>query len=137
MTQKGIDPTKESAGFNAGLAVRRDVVGADYVARALENADELSIPLQKLITEGAWGMVWTREELGRRERSVATVAMLAALGREEELRLHLGGAVRNGLSAVELREICLQVCIYAGFPAGLAAFRVLREVLRCEEIPKP
>ena len=132
MPPKGIDPTAESEAFNAGLAVRRAVVGEDYVANSLANADELSIPLQKLVTEGAWGMVWTREELGRRERSIATVAMLAALGREEELRLHLGGARRNGLTAIELREIILQVCIYAGFPAGLAAFRVLRDVLARE-----
>ena len=119
--------------FEAGLAVRQSVMGESYVARALGNADALSAPLQALVTEAAWGMVWTRDGLALRERSIVTVAMLAALGREEELHGHLRGARNNGLSAEELREIVLQVCIYAGFPAGLAAFRVLRTVLTHEE----
>ena len=103
------------------------------MARALGNADAFSAPLQALVTEAAWGMVWTRDGLALRERSIATVAMLAALGREEELHGHLRGALNNGLSAEALREIVLQVCIYAGFPAGLAAFRVLRNVLSAQE----
>jgi len=119
--------------FEAGLEVRKAVMGEGYVARALGNADAFSAPLQALVTEAAWGMVWTRDGLALRERSIATVAMLAALGREEELHGHLRGALNNGLSAEALREIVLQVCIYAGFPAGLAAFRVLRNVLSAQE----
>jgi 4-carboxymuconolactone decarboxylase len=119
--------------FEAGFEVRSRVMGGSYAARAVDSADSLAAPLQKLVTEAAWGMVWTREELGLRERSIATVAMLAALGREEELRGHLRGARNNGLSAVQLREIVMQVCIYAGFPTGLAAFRTLREVLEAED----
>ena len=119
--------------FDAGFEVRSRVMGNSYAARAIDSADSLAAPVQKFVTEAAWGMVWTREELGLRERSIATVAMLAALGREEELRGHMRGARNNGLSAVELREIVLQTCVYAGFPAGLAAFRVLREVLAAED----
>lgn len=119
--------------FEAGRAVRSAVMGESYVARALGNADALAAPLQALVTEAAWGMVWTRDGLALRERSIATVAMLAALGREEELHGHLRGARNNGLTAEELREIVLQVCIYAGFPAGLAAFRVLGNVLSAED----
>lgn len=109
--------------FEKGRSIRSNVVGEDYVSRALSGADDFSASLQKLVTEAAWGMVWTREGLGLRERSMITVAMLAALGKSEELRTHLRGACNNGVTSDEIREILLQVCIYAGFPAGIAAFR--------------
>jgi 4-carboxymuconolactone decarboxylase len=116
--------------FDQGKTIRSRVVGEDYVSRALGSVDDFSAPLQKLVTEAAWGMVWTRDGLGLRERSMITVAMLAALGKTEELRTHLRGARNNGVTVVELREMLLQVCIYAGFPAGIAAFREAQIVLR-------
>ena len=90
--------------FDAGLALRREVLGDDYVTRAMANADEFSQPLQELVTEFAWGTVWQREGLPRRDRSLMTVVMLVALNRPHELRLHLRGALNNGLSREELRE---------------------------------
>ena len=115
--------------FDQGLAVRRAVMGDVYVDAALARADGFSADLQKLVTEAAWGMVWTRPDLALRDRSIATIAMLAALGRSHELLGHLRGALNNGVSEAEIREVLLQVCIYAGFPAGLEAFRVAGEVI--------
>ena len=105
------------------------MVGSYYVSRALGSADDFTAPLQQLVTEAAWGMVWTRDGLGLRERSLITVAMLAALGKSVELRTHLRGARNNGVTVVEIREALLQVCIYAGFPAGIAAFREANAIL--------
>ncbi len=114
--------------FDAGLALRREVLGEDYVARALANADEFSRPLQELVTEFAWGTVWQREGLPRRDRSLMTVVMLVALNRPHELRLHLRGALNNGLSREELREALLHAAVYCGMPAAVDAFRAAREV---------
>ena len=113
-----------------GLKVRKDVMGAEYVERSLANADEFSRPLQELVTTCCWGAVWTRPELSRKTRSIINVAMLAALNRPHELKLHIQGAIRNGCTDVEIREILLQVAAYCGFPAAVDGFRVAREALQ-------
>jgi len=116
--------------FDAGLEVRKAVLGADYVERALASADDFSMPLQELVTENAWGTVWTRDDLTRRERSLATVAMLVALNRPHELKLHLRGALNNGLTRREIRGLLLHASVYCGMPAAVDAFRIARELLR-------
>lgn len=120
----------KSAKFEAGLAVRKAVLGAEYVERALADTDEFSQPLQELVTENAWGTVWTRDILNRRERSLITVAMLIALNRPHELKLHLRGALNNGLSKAEIRELLLHASVYCGMPAAVDAFRQARELFR-------
>ena len=114
--------------FEAGLATRREVLGNDYVDRALASADDFSRPLQELVTEFAWGTVWQRPGLPRRDRSLMTVVMLVALNRPHELRLHLRGALNNGLSREEIREALLHAAVYCGMPAAVDAFRAAREV---------
>lgn len=114
--------------YEAGLAVRKAVLGAEYVEKALANVDDFSAPLQSLVTENAWGTVWTREGLSRRDRSLITVAMLIALNRPHEIKLHLRGAINNGLSREEIRELLLQAGVYCGMPAAVDAFRLAREV---------
>jgi 4-carboxymuconolactone decarboxylase len=99
------------------------------VEKALAAADEFSRPLQDLVTSFAWGQVWTREELPPRTRSLVNLAMLAALNRPHELRIHLRGAVNNGCTNEEIREVLLQTAVYCGFPAAIDAFRAAREVL--------
>jgi 4-carboxymuconolactone decarboxylase len=114
--------------YEAGLAVRRAVLGTAYVDKALAAADSFSQPLQELVTENAWGTVWTREGLSRRDRSLITVAMLIALNRPHEIKLHLRGALNNGLSREEIRELLLQAGVYCGMPAAVDAFRIAREL---------
>lgn len=114
--------------FEAGLATRREVLGNDYVDRTIASADEFSRPLQELVTEFAWGTVWQRPGLPRRDRSLMTVVMLVALNRPHELRLHLRGALNNGLSREEIREALLHAAVYCGMPAAVDAFRAAREV---------
>jgi len=114
--------------YEAGLAVRRAVLGTAYVDKALAAADAFSQPLQELVTENAWGTVWTREGLSRRDRSLITVAMLIALNRPHEIKLHLRGALNNGLSRAEIRELLLQAGVYCGMPAAVDAFRIAREL---------
>lgn len=116
--------------FEAGLAVRKAVLGEAYVERALADADEFSQPLQELVTENAWGTVWVRDGLGRRERSMITVAMLIALNRPHELKLHLRGALNNGLSKAEIRELLLHAAVYCGMPAAVDAFRTAKELFK-------
>ncbi len=115
--------------FERGLAMRKAVLGDEYVEKALASADGFSRPLQDLVTSFAWGQVWTREELPRRTRSLVNLAMLAALNRPHELRIHLRGAVNNGCTNEEIREVLLQTAVYCGFPAAIDAFRAAREVL--------
>lgn len=119
---------KPATRYDAGLAVRREVLGADYVERALASADALSRPLQELITEYCWGAVWTRPGLPRKTRSLINLAMLTALNRPHELRLHLHGALRNGCSAEEIMEVLQQTAIYCGVPAAIDSVRIAREV---------
>ncbi len=113
----------------AGMAQRRAVLGDEHVDRAVAETDDLTADFQDLLTRYAWGEVWTRPGLGRRERSLITVAMLVALGRDEELVLHLRGARANGVSVEELAEVLLQSAIYAGVPAANRAFAVARPIL--------
>ncbi len=120
---------REDALWEAGLATRRAVVGEDYVADALARMDELTAPLQDWVTRYAWGDIWNRPGLARRDRSILNIGMLVALNRPHELRLHLRGALRNGVTRGEIRECLLQAAVYCGAPAALDAFRVAREVL--------
>ena len=115
--------------YDRGLEIRRAVVGEDYVNEALANADEFSKPLQDLVTEYCWGSVWAREGLSRKTRSLLNIGMIAALNRPHELRLHLRGALTNGCSPDEIREVILQVAIYCGVPAAIDSNRIAREVL--------
>ena len=111
-----------------GLAMRRDVLGAEYVERAFETADEFNRPFQELVTEYCWGAIWTREGLSRKLRSILNLGMLSALNRNHELKLHIHGALNNGVTREEIREVFLQVAIYCGVPAAVEAFRCAREV---------
>ena len=113
--------------YDRGLAVRKDVLGAEYVDAALRAADDFSRPLQELVTTYCWGAVWTRDGLPRKIRSMLNLAMITALNRPHELKLHVKGALRNGCSKDEIREVLLQAAIYAGVPAGVDAFRIARE----------
>jgi 4-carboxymuconolactone decarboxylase len=114
--------------YERGLKMRKQVVGKDYVEKSIAAADDLTRPLQELVTEYCWGAVWGREGLSLSTRSLLNVVMLTALNRPHELRLHLLGAIRNGCSKVEIREAMLQAGIYAGIPAAVDAFRVAKEV---------
>jgi 4-carboxymuconolactone decarboxylase len=113
-----------------GAQVRRRVLGDAYVDRTDQERDPFLAPFYQLAIDHAWGGVWTRPGLGLKERSLVTVSSLAALGRLHELRIHLHGALNNGWTPEELREVCLQTAAYAGFPAALDAVKVLSEVVR-------
>jgi 4-carboxymuconolactone decarboxylase len=113
----------------AGLVIRRQVMGDDYVDRALAGSTEFTAPLQNHITHHAWGAVWTRPGLDLRTRSCITVAVLTALRAHDELAAHVRGALRNGLSADEIAEVLLHTAVYAGVPAANSAFAVARQVL--------
>lgn len=115
--------------LESGLAVRREVLGREYVDAALSSSHELDVEFQKYVTEHCWGLSWTDERLSCREKSVATLAMTAALGRMEEFRLHLRGAVNNGVSVEELAALVLHIGVYCGVPAAVASQRALRETL--------
>jgi 4-carboxymuconolactone decarboxylase len=115
--------------YEEGMRVRREVLGDEHVDRALERATPFTEPFQEFITRHAWGAVWTRPGLDRRMRSAVTVAVLAALGREHELELHLRAAVRNGLTESEIAEVLIHTAVYAGVPAANAAFAIAQRVL--------
>ncbi|HEU5448882.1 MAG TPA: 4-carboxymuconolactone decarboxylase [Acidimicrobiia bacterium] len=115
--------------YDRGIEIRRAVLGDEYVDAALAGQDEFTAPFQDFITRSAWGDVWARPGLDRRTRSCITVALLAALGHERELGIHLRGALRNGVTTDELREVLLQTAIYAGVPAANRAFAVAQEIL--------
>ncbi len=114
--------------FERGLAIRKAVLGAEYVEKSISTADEFNMPLQRLVTEYCWGAVWGREELPRKTRSLLNLAMLSALNRPHELKVHIAGALRNGVTKEEIREVFLQVAIYCGVPAAVDSFRIAREV---------
>ena len=114
--------------FDKGLKIRKEVLGAEFVENAIKNADEFSMPMQELTTEYCWGYVWGREGLDKRTRSMLNLAMIATLNRPHELKLHIAGALRNGVTREEIREIFMQVAIYAGVPAGVDSFNKAREV---------
>lgn len=114
--------------YERGLKLRREVLGAEYVDQSIANADELTQPLQDLVTRYCWGDVWHRPGLDKQQRSMINLAMITALNRPHELKLHVRGALNNGLSRETIREILLQTAIYCGLPACIDAFRVAREV---------
>ncbi len=116
--------------FDQGLKTRREVLGAEHVDAALKNADDFNRPMQELVTQYCWGDVWNRPGLDRRTRSLLNLAMLTALNRPHELKLHVRGALNNGLSQDEIREVFLQTAIYCGVPAAIDAFRQAREVFK-------
>ena len=118
--------------YEQGLQTRREVLGADYVDRALGQATDFTAPLQELITEYCWGAVWNREGLDRRTRSLLNVGMLTALNRQHELAGHVRGAVNNGCTEVEIRETLLQAAVYCGLPAALDVFRTADRALHGE-----
>jgi 4-carboxymuconolactone decarboxylase len=114
--------------FNRGLEIRKAVLGKEFVENAFKSADDFNRPLQELVTEYCWGAVWGRPQLDRKTRSLLNLAMISALNRPHELKMHVGGALKNGVTREEIREVFLQVAIYCGVPAGVDAFRVAREV---------
>ena len=117
----------DQATYDKGRQIRAAVLGEEYVANAERQADSFSKPLQDLLTEYCWGAVWGREELPLKTRSMLNLAMISVLNRPRELKTHLRGALTNGVTRDEIREILLQVAIYAGAPAGVDAFRIARE----------
>jgi 4-carboxymuconolactone decarboxylase len=119
---------------DAGMEVRRAVLGDAHVDRAVAGTTDFTAPFQELITKMAWGSVWTRDGLARRERSMITLAVLCALRCEDELAMHVRAALRNGLSADEIREVLLHTAVYAGVPAANSAFARAQEVLRDEGV---
>lgn len=119
---------KDTQLFQRGLEIRKAVLGPEYVEKSIKNADDFNRPMQELTTEYCWGAVWGRDGLPKKTRSMLNLAMLAALNRPHELKLHVQGALNNGVSREEIREIFLQVAIYCGVPAGIDAFRNAREV---------
>jgi 4-carboxymuconolactone decarboxylase len=114
--------------YEKGLKLRKEVLGAEYVENSFKTADEFSKPMQDLTTEYCWGYVWGREGLDKKTRSMLNLAMISVLNRPHELKLHIAGALRNGVTREEIREIFMQVAIYAGVPAGVDSFRQAREV---------
>jgi 4-carboxymuconolactone decarboxylase len=116
--------------YEKGLKNRREVLGAEYVDNAIKSADDFTRPLQELVTEYCWGAIWDRPGLDRRTRSIVNLSMITALNRPHELKLHVAGALNNGLTKAEIMEILLQTAIYCGLPASIDAFRVAREVFK-------
>ena len=118
--------------FDRGLQTRREVLGAEYVDASLARADDFMMAFQRVTTELAWDYVWNRPGLDRRTRSLLNLAMLTALGKPAELKLHVRGALTNGVTVEEIKEVLLQASVYCGIPAGLEAFRAADEVLLAE-----
>jgi 4-carboxymuconolactone decarboxylase len=118
--------------FENGLRTRREVLGADYVDASLAQADDFMMAIQRIATEWGWDYVWNRPGLDRRTRSLLNLAMLTALGKSAELKLHVKGALTNGVTVEEIKEVLLQASVYCGLPAGLEAFRSAHEVLLAE-----
>lgn len=128
----------ESELFEAGLRTRREVLGAAYVDRSLAGADDFMMSFQRVTTEWCWGYTWNRDGLDRRTRSLLNLAMLTALGKPAELRLHVLGALNNGVTVEEIRETLIHATAYCGIPAGLEAFKTAHEVLVAHgAIPAP
>ncbi len=116
--------------FVKGLATRRAVLGADYVDNSIKNADDFNLPMQELVTEYCWNEVWNRPGLDRKTRSMLNLAMLTALNRPHELKLHVRGAINNGVTKEEIKEVLLQTAIYCGVPAAIDSFRNAKEILK-------
>ncbi|MCZ8261005.1 MAG: carboxymuconolactone decarboxylase family protein [Beijerinckiaceae bacterium] len=122
----------ESDQFEKGLKVRREVLGADYVDGSLARADDFMMAFQRITTEWCWGYAWTRPGLDLKTRSMLNLAMLTALSKPAELKLHVKGALANGVTVEEIKEILLHATVYSGIPAGLEAFKAAHEVLKAE-----
>jgi 4-carboxymuconolactone decarboxylase len=115
--------------FEKGLAIRKAVLGTEYVEKSLAGADDFTRPLQQLVTQYCWGEIWGNPTLSRRDRSLINLAMLSLLNRPHELKLHVKGALINGVTRDEIREVLMQVAVYGGVPAGIDATRVAKEAL--------
>jgi len=119
--------------FETGLRIRKEVLGEAYVERSLANADDFSRDFQRLVTEYCWGAGWGRSALTKRDRSLLNLVMIGSLNRMHEFRLHLRGAITNGVTKAEIQDALIQLAIYAGIPAGVEGFRIAREVFaECE-----
>jgi len=116
--------------FEKGLGIRRAVLGAEFVDNAIKTADDFNRPLQELVTEYCWGEVWGRPGLDRKTRSLLNLAMLSALNRPHEIKMHVRGALANGVTKDEIKEVFLQVAIYCGVPAAVDSFRIARETFK-------
>ena len=116
--------------FDKGLSIRRDVLGAEFVDHAFATADDFNRPLQELVTQYCWGEIWGRSGLDKKTRSLLNLAMLSALNRPHEVKMHVRGALKNGVTKDEIQEVFLQVAIYCGVPAGVDSFRIAREVFK-------
>jgi len=116
--------------FERGLKVRREVLGAEYVDASIQSADDFNRPMQELVTQYCWGEIWKRPGLERKTRSLLNLAMLTALNRPHEIRLHVRGALNNGVTKEEIAEVFLQAAIYCGVPAAIDSFRIAREVFQ-------
>jgi len=115
--------------YKAGLDVRREVLGTEYVDRSINAATDFTRPFQELVTEYCWGAVWTRDGIPRKTRSMLNIAMLTALNRPHELELHTRAALTNGVSPDEIREVLMQAAVYCGIPAALDSFRIAQKVI--------
>lgn len=115
--------------YKQGMAMRREVLGDEYVDNAIKNATSFTKPLQDIVTENCWGEIWTRNAIPKATRSLITIAMLSALRATTELKVHVLGALRNGCSVEEIQEVLLQTTAYCGAPAGIEAFRAAKEVI--------
>lgn len=123
----------QTAMFRNGLAQRIAVLGEAHVNKSISEADAFSLPMQKLVTEYCWGEIWGRPGLEKKERSMLNIGMLCALNRPHELKLHLRGALNNGVTPEKIQEILLQVAIYCGVPAALEGFKIAREVFEADK----
>lgn len=115
--------------YELGLKIRKEVLGEAHVQRSMANADDFSKPFQEIVTEYGWGGSWGRGVLAKRERSILNLGMLGAMGRHNEFKVHVKGALNNGVTPEELREVLIQIAVYCGLPAGLEVFRLAREVM--------
>ena len=123
----------ENAKFKAGLAVRKKVLGEKYVNESIANADDFTRPLQQFLTENAWGTVWVRDGLSLKMRSMLNLAILSAMNRPQELKLHIRGAINNGVSKEEMQEIFLHCGVYSGAPVALESFKFEQQVFNEDE----
>ncbi len=126
------DNPKETMGdlWDKGLALRREVLGTEYVDTSVKNANDFTMAFQHMTTEWCWGYAWSRPGLDRKTRSMINLAMLTALNRTPEVKLHVRGAVNNGVTVEEIKEVLIHATIYCGIPAGLDAFKAANEVLK-------
>ena len=113
--------------YEKGLKIRREVLGAEFVDKAIASADDFNRPLQQIVTQYCWGEIWGRETLDKKTRSIINLAMISALNRQHEVKMHVKGAINNGLTKDEIREVLLQVAIYCGVPAGVDSFRTAKQ----------